>query len=72
MLIIQRNAVIGENQKTTLPPAAVFNESEHSGSLECAQGRQLELFEHLSKFVLSERRPANRARLSNASLTDET
>ncbi len=72
MLIIQRNAVVAENQKMTTTPAAVLRQSEHSGSLECAQGRLLKLFEHLSKLVFCARRVAGWARLSNAPLTNET
>ena len=69
MFIIQRNAVIGENQKATLPPAAVLNETEHSGSLECTQGRLLESLEHQLKLVFC-LRPAGRVCV-NAPLANE-
>ena len=46
MFIRQRNAVIGENQEMTLPPATVFNQLENAGGLESAQSCLLKLFEH--------------------------
>ena len=48
MLIVQRNAVIRENQEVALPPATVFNQLENSGGFESAQCCLLKLFEHLT------------------------
>jgi hypothetical protein len=58
MLIIQRNSVIGENQKATPPPATVANAIEHSRSLECAQGRLFESLQHQLELVTTALRTA--------------
>jgi hypothetical protein len=51
VLVVQRNAVIRKNQETALPPPAILNKSENSGSFQCAKGRLLELLKHISRSV---------------------